>query len=95
MVDNNEVPGSTGYSSLLMDSKGHRLFFTVGKDNIPGYLEIKRSGWTGFAYGCVVNDQKIPEATESVPKEQDPLYRPKIIETTLTPDENSEYPISW
>jgi hypothetical protein len=93
MVDNQVVAGSDGFSTLFMDSRGHRVFFTVA--DLPGYIEIKKSGWTGFAYCCVVNDKKLAESTESVPTNQDPLYRPKILETTLTPDENSEHPITW
>jgi hypothetical protein len=95
MCNSNMIPGSEGYSSLLMESKGHRLFFTVA--DLPGYIEIKKSGWTGFAYNCVINDTKVPESTEliSTARHQDPLFRPKILETTLTPDENSDYPITW
>jgi hypothetical protein len=93
MIDYKEIRGSSGNSSILMESKGHRIFFSVA--DLPGYLEIKRSGWTGFAYSCVVNDKKVPEATETVRTGQDPIFRPKILESTLTPDENSEYPITW
>lgn len=60
MLDFQEVAGSLGNSSLVMDAKGHRIFFTV--ENLPGYIEIKRSGWTGFSYQCVVNTEKINES---------------------------------
>jgi hypothetical protein len=93
MVDHQEVAGSTGYSTVFMDSRGHRIFFAIA--DLPGYIELKRAGWTGFSYSCVVNDQKVPESTEQVSSNQDPLFKPKILETTLTPDENSEYPITW
>lgn len=82
-----------GSSSLLMESKGHRIFFTV--EDLPGYIEIKRSGWTGFAYSCVINDKVISEATAEVQADQSEAFRPKIIETTLTADENSEHDIVW
>ena len=93
MLDYQEIRGSMGNSSLLMDSKGHRMFFTVG--NLPGYLEIKRSGWAGFTYNCVINDKVINEVTQGVPENQDVIFAPKILETTFTPDEFSEHPIAW
>jgi hypothetical protein len=93
MLDYQEIRGSTGNSSLLMDSKGHRIFFTIGK--YPGYLEIKRSGWMGFDYGCVINDKVVKEVTQGVPENQDLLFQPKILETTFTADEHSEYPVAW
>lgn len=64
MLDFIEIRGATGNSSLMMEAKGHRLFFSV--DNLPGYIEIKRSGWTGFSYACVIDNVKVPEATERV-----------------------------
>jgi hypothetical protein len=93
MLDYQEIRGSLGNSSLLMDSKGHRIFFTIGK--LPGYLEIKRSGWTGFEYGCVINDKVIKEVTQGVPENQDLLFQPKILESTFTSDQESEYSIAW
>lgn len=76
-----------------MESKGHRIFFTIGKLN--GYLEIKRSGWTGFEYGCVINDKVIKEVTQSVPENQDLLFKVKILDCTFTADEQSEFSIAW
>mmetsp|Transcript_7603 Transcript_7603/g.8289 ORF Transcript_7603/g.8289 Transcript_7603/m.8289 type:complete len:458 (+) Transcript_7603:59-1432(+) len=92
-VDHLEIAGSSGYSSVFMEAKGHRIFFTVSE--LPGYIEIKRAGWTGFSYSCVVNDKKLSESTEAISSNQDPLFRVKLLETTLTPDENSDYPITW
>lgn len=60
MLDFQEVPGSVGNSSLVMESKGHRIFFTL--ENLPGYIEIKKSGWTGFSYSCVINTEVINES---------------------------------
>jgi hypothetical protein len=93
MLDFNEIRGSTGNSSLLMDTKGHRIFFSV--DNLPGYIEIKRSGWSGFTYACIINNARIPEATEVVADDQGDVFAVKIVGTTTTQDEHSEHLISW
>ena len=93
MLDYQEIKGSLGNSSLLMESKGHRIFFNIGK--LPGYLEIKRSGWTGFEYGCLINGKVVKEVTQGVPENQDLLFQPKVADTTFTADEHSEYPIAW
>jgi hypothetical protein len=77
MLDFQEIRGSTGNSSLMMDSTGHRIFFSV--DNLPGYVEIKRSGWTGFAYQCIIDTKKIPEATECVIEDQREIFKVKIL----------------
>lgn len=94
MLDFQEIKGSIGSSSLLMESKGHRIFFTV--EDLPGFIEIKKSGWTGFTYSCVINDQIIPESTSQVAQNQDcDVFKPKILETTFTQDELSEHPVAW
>ena len=93
MMDYQEIKGSTGNSSLLMDSKGHRIFFTL--EDLPGYLEIRRSGWAGFDYSCVINDKVIPEATQTVRTDHEIIFRPKIVETTFTQDEASDGSIAW
>jgi len=67
MLDYEEIPNSLGNSSLLMESKGHRLFFVV--EDQGGYIEIMRSGFTGFAYKCAVNNVYINELTQVVAKE--------------------------
>eukprot|EP01033_Poteriospumella_lacustris_P014762 gene14762-10558_t len=93
MLDFNEIRGSTGNSSLLMDSKGHRIFFSV--DSLPGYIEIKKAGWAGFTYACVINTVRIPEATEVVADDQSDVFKVKILGTTTTQDELSEHLITW
>lgn len=65
MLDFQEIPGSVGNSSLVMESKGHRIFFTV--ENLPGFIEIKKSGWTGFTYQCVINTEEINESKSLSP----------------------------
>jgi len=67
MLDYEEIPNSLGNSSLLMESKGHRLFFVV--EDQGGYIEIMRSGFTGFTYKCAVNNVYINEITQVVAKE--------------------------
>lgn len=93
MIDFQEIKGSSGSSSLLMESKGHRIFFTL--EDLPGYIEIKKSGWTGFSYSCVINDKPVSEATQEIQTDHTDVFKPKIIETTFTADETSEHPIAW
>jgi hypothetical protein len=93
MLNFQDIPNSLGTSSLLMESKGHRIFFNIDNNN-PGFIEIKKSGWTSFIYNCVINGEKINEATEDVLKIQENVFKVNIIETTLTTeDENNQ--ISW
>ena len=92
-VDFDEVPGSTGNSSLFMEADGHRLFFEVGDNN--GYFTIKRSGWTGFDYSCVVGGNLLTETTHEVSKYQDPIFKTNVIDTTFIPDEFSDDQIAW
>lgn len=73
MLDFQEIRGSTGNSSVFMESQGHRIFFSV--DDLPGYIEIKRNGWTGFLYYCVINDKIIPECTEVVSISQEDIFK--------------------
>jgi hypothetical protein len=42
MLNFEEIPGSIGNSSLFMEAKGHRIFFSI--ENKAGYIEIKREG---------------------------------------------------
>ncbi|KAJ1421377.1 hypothetical protein B484DRAFT_433259 [Ochromonadaceae sp. CCMP2298] len=108
LLDYQEIHGSLGNSSLLMDSRGHRIFFTIpsipnipggddggGITEQPGYLEIRKEGWTGFAYSCVICDVAIPEATEGVAAVQEVVFKIRIPETTFTQDEMSEHPLAW
>ena len=78
MIDFQELKGSEGNSSVLMDSYGHRIYFTLSdnaKASLPGYLEIRKSGWMGFTYECYINNQKIKEATEGVAHNQDMVFK--------------------
>mmetsp|Transcript_20267 Transcript_20267/g.29048 ORF Transcript_20267/g.29048 Transcript_20267/m.29048 type:complete len:425 (-) Transcript_20267:892-2166(-) len=93
MLDFQEVSGSLGNSSLIMESKGHRIFFTV--EDLPGYIEIKKSGWTGFSYTCVINTIVINEITQTVATNQEEVFRTKILATTFTKDEFSEHSVAW
>lgn len=93
MLDFVEVVGSVGNSSILMESRGHRIFFEV--DNQPGFIEIKRAGWSGFAYACIINDIKLNEATEVITESQELQYSIKMFEATLTPDEGTDQAVTW
>jgi hypothetical protein len=73
MLDFAEIPNSTGNSSLFMESRGHRIFFSV--DTEPGYIEIKKSGWTGFSYTCVVNDKTVPESTQVIEESHQDVFK--------------------
>jgi hypothetical protein len=94
MLDFKEIRGSSGNSSLLMESQGHKIIFTV--DGLAGYIEIKRSGWAGFDYVCMINNERVAESTENVADNGEPVFSAKVVDTTMTPDEDSvDYPIIW
>jgi hypothetical protein len=93
-VDFEEVPGSLGNSSLLMEATGHRIFFTVENDN-HGFFEIRGGIWSGFEYYCIVNDEALVETTNEVAKHQDPIYKCKIEDAAFIQDELSEDQIAW
>lgn len=85
MLDYEEIPGSLGSSSILMDKRGHRFNFTV--DGRAGYLEIMRDGWTGFKYACVVDGAALAEATSQISEQQgEELYTVDISEYSFTSD---------
>jgi hypothetical protein len=93
MLDYEEIPGSLGSSSLLMDKRGHRFLFSI--DGTPGYVEILRDGWTGFKYNCSVGNQVLTEATSVISEQQgDELYELDVPEYAFTSDW-SEGEIAW
>ena len=86
--------GSLGNSSLLMTEAFHRISFNIAGS--AGYIEIKRSGWTGFVYSCYVNDIALCEATQTVASNQDEvIFTTKIVETTFIEDSGSGDQVSW
>eukprot|EP01036_Dinobryon_divergens_P025339 gene25339-33873_t len=93
MLDFQEIPGSVGNSSLVMESKGHRIFFTI--ENLPGFVEIKKSGWTGFSYSCVINTEVINEMTQTVAQHQQEVFKTSILDTAFTQDEFAEQQVAW
>ena len=93
MLNYEEIPGSNGVSTLLMESKGHRLFFDI--ESQAGYIEIKRCGWTSFSYACIVNDVAVNESTQVVAANQDPVFRVKVAEVIFIPDEESDKQLAW
>lgn len=93
-VDFEEIPGSLGNSSLLMEASGHRIFFTIENDH-HGFFEIRGGIWSGFEYYCVVNDEALVETTNEVAKHQDPIYKCKITDAAFIEDELSEDQIAW
>ena len=60
LVNYEEYPGSMGNSSLVMESSGHIIRFSLPGD-IPGHVIIGRSGFFGFEYSCFVSDRQIKE----------------------------------
>ena len=84
--------GSLGNSSLLMTDPFHRIPFSISGNT--GYIEIKRSGWTGFLYSCFVNDVALCEATQTIASNQDEVvFTSRIIETTFIEDSGDQ--VSW
>ena len=85
MLNYEEIPGSLGSSSVFMDKRGHRFNFIVDKK--AGYLEIKRDGWIGFTYCCVIDGNIIPEATSQISDKQgEEPYNIDIAEYAFTSD---------
>jgi len=75
MIDFQELKGSEGNSSVLMDAYGHRIYFTLSDAKVPGYIEIRKSGWMGFTYECFIDNQKVKEATEGVAHCQEMVFK--------------------
>ena len=92
-VDFEEVPNSFGYSTLVMEAGGHRVYFDV--ENKSGYFVIQRNGWIGFSYSCYVNGILLTETTQEVPKHQDPIYSTKIVDIKVVPDPVGETEVAW
>jgi hypothetical protein len=93
MLDYEEIPGSLGTSSVLMDSRGHRINFSI--DGTPGYVEINKDGWLGFTYKCVVDGTELQETTHTVsPAQGEKLYDIKISKYSFSSDW-SEGEITW
>ena len=94
MLDHEEILGSLGNSSVFMESTGHRILFSV--KGTPGYIEIKRSGWFGFDYSCVVGGEKQVEITQVISHNQgEEQYDIKIAEHQAGSDGYSEDTITW
>lgn len=60
-----------GTSSVFMGGFGHRIFFQI--DGLPGYIEISKSGFTGFVYKCVLNN-KLVECASRFSKTSNPYF---------------------
>jgi hypothetical protein len=93
MCDFQEIPHSFGNSSLFMDLAGHRIYFTIDSESgtaIPGYLEIKREGWTGFSYKCIVANETLNEVTQVVASDTSDLFNTQVCDPTITKDEFSD-----
>jgi hypothetical protein len=58
-----------------MGGFGHRIFFQI--DGFPGYIEISKSGFTGFLYKCVINN-KLTELASRFSKIANPYFSASI-----------------
>lgn len=94
MLDHEEILGSLGNSSVFMEKEGHRILFSI--KGTPGFIEIKRTGWIGFEYECVVGGEKQVEITQIISKNQgQELFDIKIAEHRSGSDGYSEDTITW
>lgn len=93
-LDHEEIVGSLGTSSLLIESVGHRILFSIR--GTPGYIEIKRSGWFSFTYNCNIGGVNLVEITQQISQNQGrEIYDVKILEHVLASDGQSEELIVW
>mmetsp|Transcript_22746 Transcript_22746/g.23402 ORF Transcript_22746/g.23402 Transcript_22746/m.23402 type:complete len:391 (+) Transcript_22746:106-1278(+) len=93
-LDHEEIIGSLGNSSLLMEAIGHRILFSIR--GTPGYIEIKRSGWFGFIYSCNIGGENQIEITQQISQTQgQEVYDVKILEHVSASDGYSEEMIIW
>jgi hypothetical protein len=93
-LDHEEIVDSLGTSSLLMETNGHRILFSIR--GTSGYIEIKRSGWFGFSYSCNIGGETLTEITQQISKTQgQEVYDVKIIEHVSALDGYSEDFIVW
>ena len=97
MVDYEEVRGSMGNSSLVMEATGHRIPFQLpGEDEINGYIMINREGWFGFEYACVVLGQQIKEVTHDLKNVDGDTFKCEVSDTITTPCiEDSTQPVVY
>ena len=90
MLNYEEIPGTLGNSSLLMEKAGHQLSFLV--DHRPAYIEIKRKGWMGltFTYQCYIDGILMPEATSKVAHYDKAVFTVSLNGTVTTPDRTGQ-----
>jgi hypothetical protein len=94
MLDHEEIPGSLGTSNIFMESKGHRILF--GVKGVPGYIEIRKKGFTGFEYECNIGGQPLIEITQQISGIQnDEAFDIKITDRVSASDGYSESVIVW
>jgi len=92
LIDWEEVPSSSGNSSLIM-SNPHRLWFDL--EGKSGYVEIRKNGLMGFAYLCKVDEAVIAENTTVVSTQQEDAFQSRIVSFELTPDDAGTNSIVW
>ena len=92
MLNYEEIPGSLGNSSLLMESGGHKISFIV--DRKPAYIEVKRKGMMTFAYKCFIDGELMPEVTSKVSQYDKPVFSVTMHGTVTTPDRSGEK-LTW
>jgi len=96
MIDFQELKGSEGNSSVLMDAYGHRIYFTLSDAKVPGYIEIRKSGWMGFTYECFIDNQKVKEATEGVAHCQEMVFKVRVTSATFTDEmDDPNQSVAW
>lgn len=95
-LDFEEIEGSLGHSTVLMDRKiSHDIAFKID-DSVEGFLTITKSGlFGGFIYSCTIDGAQIAEVTQQVSTIQEDAFRVRVYASESTPDDAAEKDIVW
>lgn len=88
-----EIPNSSGVSTVMMESRGHKIdFFVEGRKSS---LEINKRGITSFSYRCIVDNAIIPESSRHVLPQDARAFHAVITDVIFLPDEDGKQHIAW
>lgn len=87
-------PLSSSSSSSIISTTTDTSIKTI--KTITGYIEIKKNGWTEFAYSCVIDNVILKELTHTLsPTQGQIIYKITIDETLLTKSDVNEEFVCW
>ncbi len=91
-IDFMELPSADGTSSMMMGSAVHRMNFEL--EDRSGYVEIKKSGMTSFAYKCVIDNAIVSEASKLF-RTGEVLFAASVCAVLFTSEEAGDDPVAW